>query len=107
MKTSCYRLLLSISMLCFSGWLAAATPLKESQTVGVVQQWAPGARTIKVDGVVFQIGKDFQVLDRRGRKLSSQAVRPGARVMVLSVDSRALQVIVDPASAHPFDQPQR
>lgn len=94
-------------LLVASGWLAAAIPLKEAQTVGVVQQWAPGARTIKVDGVTFQTAKDFQVLDRQGRKLPGQSVRAGTRVLVLSVDGQAMHVIVNPGQKSPFDQPQR
>jgi len=107
MKTSGYRLLVSFALATSSGWLSAATPLNETHTVGAVQQWAPSARTIRVDGVTFQTGSDFQVLDRRGRKLSLQSVRPGIKVMVISIEGTALQVIVDPGSEHPFDQPQR
>jgi hypothetical protein len=107
MTTSYLRFGISGLILLFSGWLLAATPTKEDQTTGVVQQWAPSARTIKVEGSTFQTGIDFQVLDRRGRKISPQTVRPGTRVMVLSIEGVALQVIVDPADDLPFDLPQQ
>jgi len=94
-------------LLVSSSWTGAATPLKETQTVGVVQQWAPGAGTIKVDGVTFQTTKDLQVLDRRGRKLPAHGVRAGTKVMVLSVGGQAVHVVVNPGQESPFDQPQR
>ncbi len=101
------KLLLSTCLVAMSGWASAATPLVEVQTVGVVQQWAPGARAIRVDGVSFQTAADFQVLDNKGRKLSIQSVRPGMRVMVLSVEGRAMQVVVEPGRESAVDKPQR
>lgn len=107
MINSRYLVGIVVLTLCFSGALRAATPLNQGQTWGAVQQWAPGANVIKVDGVTYRTGQDFQVLDRKGRKLPLRSVRLGTKVMVLSVDGVALQVIVDPGPNMPFDQPLR
>jgi hypothetical protein len=104
-KNHCFPFGVAALALSFSGALFSATPLRESQTWGTVQQWAPGANTIKVEGVSFRTGEDFQVVDRRGRKLSPRTIRLGTKVMVLSVDGLALQVIVEPDARLPFDQP--
>ena len=94
-------------LLVSSSWIGATVPQKETQTVGVVQQWAPTAGTIKVDGVTFQTVKDLQVLDRRGRGLPANSVRAGMKVMVLSVGGHAVHVVVNPGHESPLDRPQR
>ncbi|MEZ5665164.1 MAG: hypothetical protein R3E94_16775 [Burkholderiaceae bacterium] len=96
-----------MTLLFASTWLSADTLLNETQALGPVQQWAPGAGIIKVAGVTYRISSDFQVMDRKGRKLSVQDVRPGAKVMVVSVAGRAMHVIVDPGNEAPLDVPQK
>jgi hypothetical protein len=83
----------------FSNAIAGEPDMGDRSAMGA------GRNTIKVEGVSFRTGEDFQVVDRRGRKLSPRTIRLGTKVMVLSVDGLALQVIVEPDARLPFDQP--
>lgn len=97
-----------------SVWLAwsiaagAAQPLEpQAEIRGAVQQWAPGARVVKVDGKTYALSSSVQVLNSRAVLQPLGAVRPGMRVQLLMAGEEVSHVVLNPGPGYPMDQPQR
>ena len=74
---------------------------------GKVEQWAPSARVIKVDGRTYSLSKDMQVIDAKAALLSSGAVRSGGRVLLMISQGSVTHVVVNPGSGSVMDLPQQ
>ena len=102
-----------LSIVTFAGLavagIAVAQQLIQPQTgtVGSIEQWAPGARVVKVDGQTYRLSRSVQVLDNRAALKPLNAVRAGARVQLLMTGEDVSHVILDPGPNPVMDQPQR
>lgn len=74
---------------------------------GSVEQWAPGARVIKVGGETYTLSKEVQVMDSNTALLKHNAVRPGGKVLLMIWQGEVSHVVVNPGTGPVMDQPQR
>jgi hypothetical protein len=79
----------------------------QAGVVGSIEQWAPGARVVKVDGQTYRLSPSVQVLDNRAALKPLSAVRPGTKVQLLIAGGDVSHVIIDPGLNPVMDQPQR
>ena len=82
--------------------LAPATEVR-----GKVEQWAPGANVIKVDGKTYPLAKGVQVLNQRAGLLANGAVRSGGAVLLQIANGEVTHVVVNPGKEPVMDQPQK
>ena len=107
MKKFSWLLAMSISASVAGGVQAQQLLGSPSEIRGKVEQWAPAARVIKVDGRTYSLSKNVQVLNQRAAKLASDAVRPGGAVLLMLVGNEVTNVVVNPGKTPVMDQPKR
>jgi hypothetical protein len=104
----------SISLLLFATAFSPVLGTVHAQFIeapkeirGSVEQWAPGARVIKVGGETYTLSKEVQLMDSNTALIKNNAVRPGGKVLLLISQGEVSHVVVNPGVGPVMDQPQR